>query len=212
MQNQSINIDFLNDLEFQDYLSLISEKVKQSDLLKSELDFNIFSLVTEKYHLENLHSDIIYKLLDPKGEHKENDRFLNIFLNGLLEKKPGLFSINDFEKSEVQREKNRIDITIIDKKRKYAIIIENKINGAIDQDRQILNYINKLKTEDIKTKAVVYLTLQGESEPDNTGWEKEYEKEVKDKLIKLPAFQYKNSDKDLKVCKRRIKAKQPRNL
>jgi len=194
---ETANSNLFEDQFFLQYLDIISKKVKNSDELKSQLDFNIFSLVTEKYHLENLHSDIIYKLLDPNGEHKEDRTFLNIFLNGLLEKKPALFRIGDFEKAKVEREKNRIDITITDENSGFAIIIENKINGAIDQDRQIPNYIAKLMDKGLETKAVVYLTLHGESEPDQTNWEPSHVKELTEKLIKLQAYQYKGSDKDM---------------
>jgi len=186
MQSETVNINLFNNPDFLDYLNFISKKVEESNNLKSELDFNIFSLVTEKYHLENLHSDIIYKLLDTEGGHKQGFTFLEVFLDGLLEIKPGLFLKEKFKNASVKREENRIDISIIDDNSKSAIIIENKINGAVDQDKQIQTYIKKLE-KNYEIEAIVYLTLNNYKSPDTTNWNSNYIKLLNRKLIRLPA-------------------------
>lgn len=186
MQNENGGKSILTDDIFLAFLKNISQRVRISDELKSQIDFNIFSLVTEKYHLENLHSDIIYKLLDPEGGHKQGNTFLDIFIDGILEIKPGLFEKVDFKNGNVKREENRIDISIIDEFSKSAIIIENKINGAIDQDRQIQKYIELLQ-ENYDIKAIVYLTLNNYKSPDTTNWNHNCIELLNRKLIRLPA-------------------------
>ncbi len=187
MQNKIESSDLLEDENFLRYLDTIFKFVREYKKLKSELDFNIFSLVTERYHLENLHSDIIYKLLDPDGGHNEKNKFLNYFLEGLLKMKPHFFEKEDFKNARVEREKDRIDITIKDDVKKYAIIIENKINGAIDQDRQIEGYIKALEGT-YTIKAIVYINLYNNKKPDTYKWEPKYIQILEEKLILLPAY------------------------
>jgi len=124
-------------------------------LLKSPYYFN---LIDEVGANENAHSRILGKLLRYKEQHK----FVNLvsFFDTIdLDLKPVKPSINV--------EKDRIDITILDKGH-YAIIIENKIHYAPDQDSQIARYVEIVKSKgyDIEQIYVLYLTQWGFKKPE----------------------------------------------
>ncbi len=124
----------------------ILEKYKEAQLKRNEyeLGFNIFALISETYHKENFHSDIISALLNPIGKHNEGDLFLNLFLQFLqtkFTKQVDAISNNYGANPYVDKEfpiegQRRIDILIASDTN--AIIIENKINDAIDMENQIV--------------------------------------------------------------------------
>lgn len=104
---------------------------------------------------ETAHSRILYKLLCAHG--KEPRQFLKLFLETVD------LSDLEFEQVKIRVEYKHIDVLISDGE-KY-IIIENKVNHACDQDRQLMTYINddEWKGKDI---SVLYLA-QGESSVDS---------------------------------------------
>ena len=115
--------------------------------------FNLLDLVGKIY--ETKHSKILGELL----KYKYNDKYF--FLESFLKK------INldlKVENPAIEIEKENIDILIRDKE--YAIIIENKINWAKDQPKQIERYIYKTESKgyDISKIYVVYLTRYGSKE------------------------------------------------
>lgn len=129
--------------------------------LKNE--FNIFVEICDSFKNENFHSDILQKILDPHTPKIGNVEYLNIFLcylSRLQKKEIGLFEKDVL----VQRETYNIDILITNKK--YAIIIENKINNAKDQKNQLHRYY-KIVTEDLKLNliAIVYIVPYNEKSP-----------------------------------------------
>ena len=87
---------------------------------------------------ETAHSRILYKLLCAHG--KEKHQFLKMFLESV-----GLKL--DIDKAEIKVEYKHIDVLIYDGV-KY-IIVENKVNHACDQDRQLVRYIDSLNSKDI---------------------------------------------------------------
>ena len=101
--------------------------------------------------LENTHSDIIAKLLEP--EWGLWDSFVEIVKDVV-----DLTHIS--KKAQIIREKHKIDILIIDGKN--AVIIENKI-WAIDQPKQLVDYHKKMVEKDFKEEniKVIYLTPFG---------------------------------------------------
>jgi hypothetical protein len=48
---------------------------------KVEMGFNLFHLIANVYHQENLHSDIMEAIISPSGNH--GDRLLHLFLDFL---------------------------------------------------------------------------------------------------------------------------------
>ena len=159
--------------------------------------FNVFNLISDMYHRENLHSDIIAAFLDTNGSHNEGDRFLKVFLDLLKRIKTQTnqsLDINDkdFMDTEVERESIRIDILVKDAKTKKAIIIENKINNASDTLRQLPTYVEKIGWENVV--AIVYLPLNLTKKPDKKEWTREEEEFIESKLIILPVYNGSNND------------------
>jgi len=153
--------------------------------------FNIFRSISENYQWENLHSDILRLIFDPRTETICNGcaRNLRAFID-FIEKERGIKIGLDLYTVEIDREKPfRIDILISDKE-KNCVFIENKINGAPDRKDQIGSYYRKLNKRNYKVNAIVYLTL---SPKKNLDWDysiknKAIQKEIKDRkiLLELP--------------------------
>lgn len=89
---------------------------------------------------ETAHSRILYKLLCAHG--KEKHQFLKMFLESV-----GLNIELDIDKANIKVESEHIDVLIYDGV-KY-IIVENKVNHACDQDRQLVRYIDTLNNKDV---------------------------------------------------------------
>lgn len=106
---------------------------------------------------ETAHSRILYKLLCAHG--KEKRQFLQSFLESV-----GLDIELEIDKVKIKVESEHIDVLIYDEL-KY-IIIENKVNHACDQDRQLIRYIDQLSDKDVY---VLYLVR---SDNDNDPSEK----------------------------------------
>ena|SRR5690554_1300341 len=108
-------------------------------------DFNIFSILKMETDETKTHSGMIVALLDPKGNHYQNDTFLKLFLNVI-----GYDPDKNLEFTKVKAEHNLgpipkdyseggfIDILISFPSGK-AIAIENKINAG-DQPKQMYRY------------------------------------------------------------------------
>lgn len=155
----------------------------------TSLGFNVFELVSNTYYRENFHSDIIKAILDPTSKHEEGTLFLKKFLEYLIivaeqKKKHDIVKNLNYLKIDknirVVREEGRIDIKI--EGENWAIIIENKINGASDMHRQIPRYIKSLQEQNKEIKTIVYLTASSEKVPDTTDWGED-EKAIVDNLL-----------------------------
>lgn len=142
-------------------LKLIYNKYKLLDGMKS--DFNIFSQLLNPYDEVNLHSKLIYSILNDCKFKKE---FMLSFL-----KATGIISADDVSPDDlkiidVEREKafskGRLDLffSCNVKDKKYVIIIENKI-FAVDQYEQIDRYVEFANQCSADIRKVFYLTLHG---------------------------------------------------
>lgn len=166
----------INDIDFLiGYSSLyIAEKEK--------LPYH-FNLLDELKVNENAHSRILYKLFhyqDPKTKKYE---FFERFIAFISNKYPE----SDFKKIKVSNptistEEQRVDLWIRDIG-KYAVVIENKVNYAVDQEAQLERYIDKtirlgFKEEEI---FVLYLPPTYDKEPDKSSWGKYNQKEIQNK-------------------------------
>ena len=161
---------FLND-ECKEY-----SKEKSSIYTKHDIDntlrFNFFESISDKWYMENFHSDILYTILNPETVEigrkyfvQELVKFLGIedrfdcarAFEVINEDPTGKITWTD-DDGQSKEKKGRIDLLI--KNDKQAIIIENKINYATDQDEQLVRYMKYVdETLGIKTYTVVYLTL-----------------------------------------------------
>ena len=190
-------------------INLISNLEKENierykDILKKQykkLDFNIFDIITDKWKRENLHSEILKFLL-------EN---YEVFFNNFLE----LINIKDkkeYSNAEITNEEARIDILI--KSEKKAIIVENKINWAPDQNEQLARYYEKIKNgcngeQKREVEKIVYIIPSKDKNPDAQTFG-EYEKEIKDRLEKIISFD--GSEDDLVSCLEKSRDKLKENL
>jgi arsenate reductase-like glutaredoxin family protein len=91
------------------------------------------------------HSNFIAFLLNPVEKHGLSDRFLKQFLEEvevrvgpLLKTRSRLFELN-LGDTEVLREKDNIDILLLNRPHRFAIIIENK-TGTGEHDEQLQRY------------------------------------------------------------------------
>jgi hypothetical protein len=156
-----------------EFLSKLEKIEKQYSLSPSEQEkdvINIFSVLHKEHNEKLLHSRFISWLLSSDSSHKQNI-FLELFLE-IVGIKINLENIEVFPKHNGKeydkKEYEDIDILIINRQAKQAIIIENKIN-ADDQPKQLANYVDKIKSEKELGKNaqifVRYLTLY--KEPSN---------------------------------------------
>jgi hypothetical protein len=161
-----------------------------------DLGYNIFEIISDKYHHENFHSDIIASLLDYRASHNEGEKYLQKFISFLnLHYQVGLHS-DDYKDSIISTEKpGRIDISICNPYSKKAIIIENKINNARDMSRQLPRYYDAMVQAGYTPQAIIYLTLDRVKQPDYSDWSESDKKKVLPLLRIVNA--YTGSAKDL---------------
>ena len=154
MNNTTVKDDIFW-INFAEELSKIREKERQ------KLPYN-FNLIDELHANENAHTRILLKLLNYNisGEYT----ILKSFLFMICEHNPNLtFPITSIHKPSVDFNKENIDGLIEEPSKDYAIIIENKINWATDQELQLVRYFNTVKQHGIQDRNifVIYLTLDG---------------------------------------------------
>lgn len=168
----------MNNLELLEFSKILNRFY----LIESEkLPYQI-NLIDELKSNENSHSRIFLKFISYKSENKYP--FLQSFLT-YLGGNYGEIKVID---PKFSAEKDRIDVLILDNLGKYAIIIENKINGAVDQDEQIERYVNKVKGKsyDIEQIYVLYLTEKGGSPSEKSkSLPKKLKKELNNRYLEI---------------------------
>lgn len=150
--------------------------LRKINLLKGKYDlarereekFNIFTIMHKQHDERRLHSRFIAALLNPFGSHQMQHTFLKLFIEK-FEK----INFHNFEKAVVypeewnKSENNNIDILIINRSSKNAIIIENKIyagDSNHEDSGQLERYFNHVLNKERIPKDnihVFYLTLNG---------------------------------------------------
>ncbi len=175
-----------------------------SELVRSLTDFfnklnqnqpyNI-NIIDELHANENAHSRIMGKLLaycNSTGEYSILKSILNYIVN-VKEKNEFKVLLDELisQNLTIENEKERIDLLV--KGDDYAIIFENKIKGAGDQQNQIARYIEKLLANDQKKYQernvyVVYLTSD-EHNPSDQSWKiengRDYKNDFEDRYVNL---------------------------
>lgn len=154
--------------EYEKLLSFADAYKKTSDEEKSLLPYQI-NIIDELHINENGHSRILLQLLkfpNVKGEYE--------LLVSLIEYIQNLHNTDEWVRVKVKRplftqEEARIDLWVRDAN--YAIIIENKIYNANDQEAQLSRYIDRTKAEGYGERDifVLYLSQTGQ-EPDDQTW------------------------------------------
>lgn len=156
---------------------------------RTELGFNVFALASDTYYRENYHSYILTAILNPKAKHREGSKYLRYFIDMInaCGKVPTI-AYEEFEHARVEREKERIDVLVVDEHSKNAIIVENKILDAVDQKRQLPNYYDKQVSKGITVRAIVYLPLTADKRPSQDGWSEQDKKNIAKCLCVVPAY------------------------
>lgn len=150
---------------------------------KRTLPYHI-NIIDELHINENGHSRILYKLLSYTNEFGQF-----VILNSLIDYMRAHTHSSEFDKIQIKKpnitqEKERIDLWIRDKD--YALIFENKVYNAVDQEAQISRYIERTKAYNYNENDifVVYLPQQSGKEPDSQSWGT-YKKSFINRYIKL---------------------------
>ena len=170
---------------------IILEKFVKDDaeLLKLEnyaSKFNVFKALN-LVRAEVKHSTMLAWLLNPKETHGQNDYFLKLFLEKIIEfkddKKEITLSIldirlEDFCNTNVKTEhstkgnapttanddNNRIDVFIKNKERNLVCIIENKVDSS-EGDNQLKKYYEYINNNHNSVNQIFIYLTPGEDEP-----------------------------------------------
>lgn len=135
--------------KYEQYLKVLKPTQSQ------KLPFNIFHVISDVYYRENFHSDILAQLLNNRAVFKNFLKLLNM-------------DTTNYEQYKVIREKGRIDILIIGndgKKPEHCIIIENKLNWANDQPKQLERYDQFCSKKEYTVDKIVYLSPDCSKKP-----------------------------------------------
>lgn len=136
--------------------------------MESRLPYHL-NVIDELYINENGHSRILAKLLQYKSQNQHYEMLESLITYVTEKLKKDSFGSIKVVNPKITQEKERIDLWIRDKD--YAVIFENKIYNAADQDAQLCRYIEKTKEYGFREDQifVVYLSQNG-LEPDNQSW------------------------------------------
>ena len=170
--------------QYNELLNFIDKFSRQYEAEKLRMPYHI-NLIDELHINENGHSRILFRLLsfvNEKGEYEIFQSLLNyiIWRNG---KDDCGFSNITIKNPRITQEEKRIDLWVRDTG--YAIIFENKIYNAADQDAQLFRYIEKTNRQSYKKQDIyiIYLSSDGK-EPDHQTWG-EYENEFTNRYVNL---------------------------
>ena len=184
--------------------NLEKENIKRyEDILEKQgakLNFNIFDIITDKWKRENLHSEILKFLLE------NYEDFFNNFLDLIKIKNK-----KEYSTPEITNEEAKIDILI--KSENKAIIVENKINWAPDQNEQLARYYKKVKYEYKKeVEKIIYIVPSENKNPNEQtfGKDEKIKKEIKDRFV--PIISFDGSENDLVSCLEKSRDKLKANL
>lgn len=167
-------------------LTPLSKEIQKRSAENSDIGFNVFQIVSDTYYRENFHSYVLYNLMSPKY-HEEGKLFLHLFIDCLNDCETVHIDKKDFQNPIVERESDRVDVRIRDAISKKSIIIENKINDAADQYRQVPRYYEIEEEAGFDVVAVVYLTLIKGKQISTVDWTNSEKTTILPKMVYLPA-------------------------
>lgn len=166
--------------------SYLIDFLKNIDVLESVLpqnEFNVFQtlkIVTNEIR----HSNVIAWLLNPNESHGLKDHFVKKFIRSIYSKNhdklkdqklDGLY-LWDFTHIDVLREKDNIDILLVDNYNGLIVAIENKINSK-ENGNQLFRYKeivkNNYSSKDFKY-IFVYLTVNQEESSEEVWVDESY--------------------------------------
>lgn len=141
---QSIQSDII---EAYNLLFDISENVKRErEIHLLQLPYHI-NVIDELHINENAHSRILAKLLQFKNSNGQYE-ILTSFIDFVKSKRKSTeFDKITIEDPVITQEIKRIDLWVRDYSKKCALIFENKIYDATDQEAQLYRYIEKTRND-----------------------------------------------------------------
>lgn len=140
-------------------------------------DFNIFSILRMETDEVNTHSRFIAELLNPKGSHFQEEKFLELFIKYFnylkktednsnflgtpieLNPRKSIIEVEKYIAPKTEKEGGRLDIAISEGRENF-ICIENKIYAG-EQENQMERYYNYAKKA-AKQHHIFFLTLFGD--------------------------------------------------
>lgn len=172
-----IQEEWYNTLSFCDGFSLSIAKEKQ------KLPYHL-NIIDELHINENANSRILYKLLlykNIEGKYEILESLIDYIKRNAHSSE---FNNIQVKKPCITQEIKRIDLWVRDKD--YAIIFENKIYNATDQDAQIARYIDKTIACNYKEENIfiIYLPPFSSKEPESKSWGR-YKKHFEKRYINL---------------------------
>lgn len=154
-------------------INILNQRIKDRE--EHEDKFNLFDLMCNRRDEVNLHSRFLSILLDPHGSHKMKDTFLRLFLSKLkLNFEYNLPTLEVIPNEENTTEYKEIDILLIDRDLKSAVIIENKIDAADsnhEKEGQLERYyrqITQIGGIPSNRTDVIYLSIDRDSPSDES--------------------------------------------
>ena len=149
---------------------------------KKKLPYHI-NIIDELRADENAHSRILAKFLMHEDLISNEYDILKSFIGYIVE---NYNDKKDFQNIEIKWptltvEKERIDLWIRDSN--YAIILENKVQNAGDQYKQLERYINTTVSYgyDLRNIYVLYLPPTSDNEPEDQSWGKYFKTDIYNK-------------------------------
>lgn len=176
-----VSFKFINEDMLQKY-----EEYIENNNFEDNDDFNIFELMSDKFYRENFHSYIIAQLLKSEIILKNFLKFIEV--NEIVYINNGYDVIPEYSiKHEIKD--GRIDILIKsndeennedeeNKEKPHCIIIENKLHGAKDEERQLYRYFIAC-SEKFEVDKIVYLSPNSPKGPSDDS-----KKEIPEVFIK----------------------------
>lgn len=161
----------MNQIEqYNELLNFIDDFGRQYEAEKIRLPYHI-NLIDELHINENGHSRILFRLLsfvNEKGEYEILQSLLDYIICHHFREDCD-FSKITIKSPIITQEEERIDLWVRDSG--YALIFENKIYNAADQDAQLFRYIEKTNKQSYKNQNIyiIYLSSDGK-EPDQQSW------------------------------------------
>ena len=147
-------------------LDIVRDKIAARNEGKEK--FNVFSCLLDSNDERYLHSRFISSLIDPRGFHGLKDVPLNRFVETLGSNfKYSADNIEIYPSSSDWGEYKNIDILLIDRSSKHAIIVENKIYASDsnhEEEGQLERYYRRIIEEDgipQENIEIYYLTMDG---------------------------------------------------
>ncbi|MCQ2318529.1 MAG: PD-(D/E)XK nuclease family protein [Bacteroidales bacterium] len=138
------------------HLLLLTERVNtliMESENKPKYQLNVLDLV-------NISEPLTSQLLKLLFQYKSNNRHVicEAFLQHFLS--PSGYKAEQFLRPKITAETDHIDIAI-QEKGKYAVIIENKLKGAVFQRNQLARYIQKMRAEGYSDDQIFIIVLPG---------------------------------------------------